>query len=219
MISLTSPVRTRAHDWPAAAKLAALVAATVVLASAQGLAFHTGAALVGLALYALPGWTFFTAGLGRLRVLWPFAAVVLLWHLAIRDFEAGLVITLRMVTAVGLANLVTMTTRLTDIMAVVRWLARPFARVGLNMRALEIGIGLVIRMVPVLGQKAGQLTESWRARSARRPHWRVVLPLAVLALEDADRVSEAINARGGLSQSDPKTPDPTNPDPTNPDKD
>jgi len=202
MISLTSPVRTRAHDWPAGLKLALLVVATAVLASADGLAFHAGAALFCLALYALPGRVFFTGGLRRLRVLWPFAAVVLLWHLVTRDFEAGLVITLRMLSAVGLANLVTMTTRLSDIMEVIRWLGTPLSRLGINMTALEIGIGLVIRMVPVLGEKARHLTESWRARSPRRARWQVVLPLSVLALEDADRVSDALKARGGLSQPD-----------------
>jgi len=202
MISLTSPVRTRAHDWPAGLKLALLVAATVVLAGAEGLAFHAGAALVCLTLYALPGRVFFTAGLRRLRILWPFVAVVLIWHLVTRDVAAGLVVSLRMLSAVGLANLVTMTTRLSDIMAVVRWLATPLTRLGVDMRALEIGIGLVIRMVPVLREKAGHLTESWRARSPRRARWRVVLPLAVLALEDADRVSEALKARGGLTRPD-----------------
>ncbi|HCQ66946.1 MAG TPA: ABC transporter permease [Rhodobacteraceae bacterium] len=202
MISLTSPVKTRAHDLPAGLKLALLVVATGGLARADGLAFHTGAALFSVSLYALPGRVFFTAGLKRLSILWPFAAVVLAWHLVTRDVEAGLVITLRMLSAVGLANLVTMTTRLSDIMAVVRWLGTPLARLGLNMAALEIGIGLVIRMVPVLGEKARHLTESWRARSPRRARWRVVLPLAVLALEDADRVSEALRARGGLTRPD-----------------
>lgn len=202
MISLTSPVKTRAHDLPAGLKLALLVVATGGLARADGLAFHTGAALFGVSLYALPGRVFFTAGLKRLSILWPFAAVVLAWHLVTRDVEAGLVITLRMLSAVGLANLVTMTTRLSDIMAVLRWLGTPLARLGLNMAALEIGIGLVIRMVPVLGEKARHLTESWRARSPRRARWRVVLPLAVLALEDADRVSEALRARGGLTRPD-----------------
>ncbi len=202
MISLTSPVRTRAHDWPAPAKLAALVVATVVLAQAQSVTFHIGATLGALALYAAPGRVFFIGGLRRLKVLWPFAAIVMAWHIATNDVEAGAVITLRMLTAVGLANLVTMTTRLSDIMGVVRWLARPLARLGLNPRGLDIGIGLVLRMVPVLGDKAGHLTESWRTRSPRRPRWHVVLPLAVLALDDADKVSEALRARGGLTPPD-----------------
>ncbi|MDQ2093069.1 energy-coupling factor transporter transmembrane component T family protein [Rhodalgimonas zhirmunskyi] len=199
MISLTSPVRTRAHDAPAGAKLALLAGATVVLAATDALSFHIAALGGTLLLYALPGRVFFKAGVSRLRILWPFVAIVLLWHVVLRDTEAGLVIALRMVTAVGLANLVTMTTRLTDIMAVLRWLGTPFARLGLNMNAVEIGIGLLIRMVPVLREKGDRLTESWRARARRRAGWRLVLPLTVLALDDADKVSEALRARGGLS--------------------
>ena len=202
MISLTSPVRTRAHDWPAAAKLGGLVVATVGLASTGSLAVHTIAALFCLALYALPGPVFFRGGLARLRVLWPFAAVLLVWHAVTGELAAGFVITLRMLTAVGLANLVTMTTRLSDIMAVVHWLLAPLTRLGINTRALDIGIGLVIRMIPVLQDKAARLGESWRARSPRRAGWRVVMPLVVLALDDADRVSEALKARGGLVEQD-----------------
>ncbi len=200
MISLTSPVRTRAHGWPAGLKLGLLVCATIVLAAADDLVFHVAATVFALGLYAAPGRTFFRGGMARLRVLWPFAAVVLLWHAVTRDVAAGLVITLRMFTAVGLANLVTMTTRLTDIMAVLRWLGTPFERLGLNMKAIEIGIGLVIRMVPVLRAKGDALATSWRARSRRRAGWRLVLPLAILALDDADKVSEALRARGGLDK-------------------
>lgn len=200
MISLTSPVRTRAHDLPAGLKLAALVFATVVLASTDNLVFHTCALLGALVLYALPGRLFFVGGLKRLRPLWPFAALVMIWHIVTGDIEAGLVISLRMVTAVGLANLVTMTTRLTDIMAVLRWIGQPVERLGLNMQAVETAIGLMIRMVPVLREKGHYLAESWRARTSRRARWNLVLPLTVLALDDAEKVSEALRARGGLSK-------------------
>lgn len=202
MISLTSPVRTHAHDWPAGLKLGLLVVATVALASSRSLPFHAAAFVFALTLYALPGRAFFLGGLSRLKVLWPFVALVLAWHIWTGAPWAGLVITLRMLTAVGLANLVTMTTRLTDLMAVVHWLLTPLARAGVNTRALDIGIGLVIRMIPVLLAKANALRESWRARSPRKPGWRVVMPLVVLALDDADRVSEALKARGGLTQPD-----------------
>ncbi|QIZ81688.1 energy-coupling factor transporter transmembrane component T [Thalassovita gelatinovora] len=200
MISLTSPVRTRAHDLPAGLKLGLLLLATVALAASADLRFHIAAFLSALGLYSLPGVRFLRGGLSRLRILWPFVAVVLLWHLVTRDISAGLVICLRMVTAVGLANLVTMTTRLSDMMAVIRWIGTPFARLGLNMRALEIGIALVMRMVPVLSEKGQQLTQSWSARSTRRPRWHVVLPLTLLALDDADNVAQALRARGGLNK-------------------
>ncbi|MDX1784914.1 MAG: energy-coupling factor transporter transmembrane component T [Roseovarius sp.] len=198
MISLTSPVETRAHRWPAGAKLAALCVATMVLFAAQSLIFHLAVFAALLALYAAPGAVFLRAGLRRLRVLWPFLAIIFLWHLITQTPEQGAVIALRLLTAVGLANLVTMTTRLSDMIAVIRWLATPLRRLGLSTAALELSIALVIRFTPALAAKGGQLAQSWRARSRRRPGWRIILPFALLALDDADHVAEALKARGGI---------------------
>lgn len=198
MISLTSPVETRAHGWPAGAKLAALCVATMVLFAAQGVAFHASALAVMLALYAAPGAVFLRAGLRRLRILWPFLAIILLWHQITQTPAQGAVIALRLLTAVGLANLVTMTTRLSDMIAVVRWLATPMRRFGLNTAALELSIALVIRFTPALAAKGAQLGQSWRARSRRRPGWRIILPFTLLAIDDADHVAEALRARGGV---------------------
>ena len=198
MISLTSPVETRAHDWPAGAKLAGLCMATLVLFSigsvwAQGM-------ICGLTLliYALPGWRFFKIGISRLKILWPFIVLILIWHVLTADLINGAVIVLRMVTAVGLANLVTMTTKLSQMVAVVMWATTPLRRIGINTRGIELGIALVVRFTPVLVQKGQMLALSWSARSVKRQGWRIVVPFAVLAIDDAEHVAEALRARGGL---------------------
>ena len=131
MISLTSPVETRAHGWPAGAKLGALCLATLLLFGVEEPVWQILFGAGVLLLYALPGRAFLRAGLGRLWMLWPFVGLILLWHVLTDDAEAGLVIALRMVTAVGLANLVTMTTKLSDMMGVVHWLPAPLRRFGL----------------------------------------------------------------------------------------
>ena len=198
MISLTSPVETRAHGWPAGAKLGALCAATLLLFGIVDLVWQIAFCAGMLLLYALPGRAFLKGGLGRLWMLWPFVALILLWHVLTRDAEAGLVIVLRMVTAVGLANLVTMTTKLSDMMAVVRWLATPLRRFGVRTRSLELAVALVVRFTPVLAAKGQMLSLAWRARSRRRAGWRIVMPFTVLAIDDAEHVAEALRARGGL---------------------
>lgn len=198
MISLTSPVETRAHGWPAGAKLGALCAATLLLFGGEDLVWQIAFCAGMLLLYALPGRAFLKGGLGRLWMLWPFVALILLWHVLISDAEAGLVIVLRMVTAVGLANLVTMTTKLSDMMAVVRWLATPLRRFGVRTRSLELAVALVVRFTPVLAAKGQMLSLAWRARSRRRAGWRIVMPFTVLAIDDAEHVAEALRARGGL---------------------
>ena len=204
MISLTSPVRTRAHDWPAGAKLLGLCAASVALFASPYLWAQALAAFAVLALYALPGRLFLVHGLRRLWPLWPFVVLLILWHMVTGAPREGAVIVLRMLSAVGLANLVTMTTTLEAMMRVVNRLLRPFGRLGVNLRAIELAAAMVIRFTPVLAQKGGALALAWRARSRRRPGWRVIVPFMVLALDDADRVAEALRARGGF-EKDKKT--------------
>ena len=199
MISLSSPVRTRAQDWPAGAKLAALALATTALFLLPGLWVQIVALAVVLGLYALPGRDFLIHGLRHLRILWPFAVLLLVWHAWIGEWALGAHIALRIVNVVALANLVTMTTTLSALGDVVHRLFSPLRRLGLPVGILEAAIPLVIRFVPTLIGKARALMQAWRARSHRRANWNIVLPLALLALDDADHLAEALRARGGIS--------------------
>lgn len=196
MLTLTSPVETWAHRLPAGGKLLALAVATTglfLLSSPWSLA---GAALATAALYLTGGGRFARTAARLLWPLWPFVVVVGLWHLWTADPSGGAAILLRMVTAVALANFVTMTTRLSDMLAVFERLARPLSPV-LPPRRLALAFALVIRFIPVMLDRMAQIEASWRARAARPPRWRVLVPAVLAALDDADRVAEALRARGG----------------------
>lgn len=197
MISLNSPVETCAHGWPAWVKLGGLCIASTALLLTDSPALHVAAAGLTFGLYAAPGVLFLRAGLRSLRMVLPFVGALLLWHLLSGDAARGAVITLRMVTLIALANLVTMTTGLAAMVDLVRALTVPLRRLGLPTHLLETAIPLVIRFTPVLIGRAEGLAEAWRARSVRCPGWRIVLPLMLSALDDADHVSEALRARGG----------------------
>ncbi|MGA0540047.1 energy-coupling factor transporter transmembrane component T family protein [Neotabrizicola sp. VNH66] len=196
MLTLTSPVETPWHRLSAGTKLAALAAGTVglfALKTPEALAL----ALAGVAVLHLPGGRIFAAhALRMLRPLWPFVAVVALWHLWTGEARAGAVVLLRMVTAVAAANLVTMTTRLSDMLSVFEWLARPLAPL-IPPRRLALAFALVIRFLPAMALTMARLHEAWRARSPRRPGWRVLVPGVLAALDDADHAADALRARGG----------------------
>lgn len=198
MISLTSPIKIRAHGWPAGAKLLGLCAATMVLFAQDGIAFHAMIFALTMGIYTLPGRAFLRFGARKLWVLWPFVAIVMVWHIVTQDGLAGAVISLRLLSAVAMANLVTLTTKLSDMIDVVRWVATPLRWIGLSTKQLELAIALVVRFTPVLADKGTQLSDAWRARSPKRPKWNIVTPFAVLAIDDAEHVAEAIKARGGL---------------------
>ena len=198
MISLTSPAETWSHRIPAGGKLLALSALTVALFLTDRPGVLAMALLAILALYLTAGPTFLRQGLRHLRMLWPFLLLIGLWHGLTGQAQAGIVIALRLLAALALANFVTMTTRLTDMIAVLTGLLAPLRRLGLPTRAVTLAIAMVLRFTPMLVENGQRLALSWRARSRRRPGWRIVMPMAALALDDADHVAEALRARGGI---------------------
>jgi biotin transport system permease protein len=196
MLTLTSPVETWAHRLPAGGKLLALAFATTALFLIGSPLALSGALAATGGLYLSGGARFAGTGLRLLWPLWPFVVIVGLWHIWTQDLTGGAMVLLRMVTTVALANFMTMTTRLSDMLSVFEALARPLARV-LPPRQLALAFALVIRFIPVMLDRLDQISASWRARSPRRPRWRVLVPATLAALDDADRVAEALRARGG----------------------
>jgi biotin transport system permease protein len=196
MLTLTYPREIWAHHLPAGVKLAGLCLATIALFALKTPMALAFAALAIAGLIASGGGQFAQTSARLLRPLWPFVAIVALWHLWLRD-PAGVAIILRMISAVAFANFVTMTTRLSDMMRVIERLLRPLSRLGLSARQLALAVALVIRFVPVMLARAGQIRASWRARSPRRPGWRILVPIILSALDDADHVAQALRARGG----------------------
>ena len=76
-----------------------------------------------------------------------------------------------------------MTTRLDDLLAIVGRLAAPFERFGVHRRGLDLQLRWWRVSLP-FGRKGRLVLESWRGRSAKRPGWRIVLPIAAIALGD-----------------------------------
>lgn len=198
MLSLTLERQSWAHRLPVGWKLAALFTLTLFVFPIENIAFLTlGIGGVGL-LCASLGRVGFTASLRALRPILWFAVIILTFHLLVGRIGQGLGIVLRMLLLVGAANFVTMTSRLSDMMNWVTWALSPLRRLGVPPERIALAFALVIRFTPVLGQRGVQLAEAWRARSARRVGIRIVAPLAVSALDDADHVAEALRARGGV---------------------
>ncbi len=197
MLTLTSPVETPLHGQRAGLKLALLCGFTVLLFWLDEPMSMAAAALVPAGLTALGGTVFARHAAAMLRPLWPFVLLLGLWHWWSDDIAQGLTIILRLITAVGAANLVTMTTRLSDMLEVVERLLTPLARLGLPPRRAALVFALVIRFIPVLSDRMTQIAEAHTARSRRKPRWRVLVPATLAALDDADHVAEALRARGG----------------------
>ncbi len=202
MLALTLEKRSWLHAIPAGAKMAALAVAVVLVLPVRDPAIIAALVVATAAVYASLGRVALRAGWALLRPLWLILAIILVWHLALGEARLGLLICLRILSLVALANLVTLTTRLDDMMAVLEWLLTPFALLGLPVARLALVVALALRAIPALRLKAGLLREAWRARSTRRPGFQTLMPLVLIALDDSTQVADALRARGGLGAPD-----------------
>ncbi len=199
MIALTWPHPTPLHRLRAGPKLLALVVWTATVMMIDRPEVLLGCLALTLLAYAVCGWRFTRAGLRVLRPVLPLLLVIALWHLWLEEVRAGAVMVLRFGTAILAANLVTMTSRLDALAAVLAWVAAPLRHVGLPPAVPAMAVALMIRTVPVTAERYARLTDAWRARATGKPRWRVVTPTLLGALDDSERLADALRARGGLS--------------------
>ncbi|GGF52101.1 ABC transporter permease [Azorhizobium oxalatiphilum] len=200
MMSGYLPGRSPLHRLPAGVKLAALALASIALLPAKSLPLLVfGLALVLLAYAALG-----RRALARLTLLRPLAPV-LAFMLLLQAWAGGwtpaglmdgIAVTVRVLLMVLLADLVTLSTALEDMMAVLERLLAPLRRFGVSPRKLALAVALVIRFVPVLLAAWRGREEAWRARSTRRPSFSLLPGFLAHTLRLADQVAEALDARG-----------------------
>jgi biotin transport system permease protein len=208
VISLYLSGRSWLHGIPAGVKLLALVAITLVivpLADPWAMAGALGAVLLVYA--SLPAAWGVTWRL--LRPLLVLMAVIFALYYWSGQLQAGALVMLRILTLVLLANLVTLTTRVDEMMAALLPLFGPLRFLGLSPRRLSLMVALAIRFVPLLFERFTELAEAWRARSPRRPSWRLIAPFSVRTLTMSDQVAEALTARGGAEGFGPEPREPT----------
>lgn len=184
------------HRIPVKPKLAGLVVFGLALYFVDQ-TLLLGAALLLTGLVYLSTGVGLREGLRRLRpVLFTIAFLAAVNLLLLTPLEA-LVTTLRLVAILFLAAAVTASTAIADFMAAVTDLARPLERLGL-MKAADLGLafGLVLRFVPEIAGRYEALKEAHAARGVPVKLSRLLGPLIIATLKDADRIAEAIDARG-----------------------
>ncbi|HZS80906.1 MAG TPA: energy-coupling factor transporter transmembrane protein EcfT [Herbaspirillum sp.] len=196
MRSLYIARRTWLHAIPASIKLIALsIAGTALILS--GTSSHLAiAAAVVLALFLSLG----TAGWQQWRMLRSLliaAALIAGFHWLMGDPAIGLSSALRIMAASMLALMLTITTRFDDLLAVLEYILSPLRRVGVPVERIALGIGLTLRFVENFYAQWQRLNDAHRARTGRNGGWRLLAPLAIRALQTAERVADALTTRLG----------------------
>lgn len=200
ILSLNLEIDSWAHKISAGYKMFFLAIISLFSIYVPGIPYLILALFCVCLLYISLGKRAYEQGLYMVKPLLWIIVIMLVYHVLTRNLNEGLRIILKMVSLVGLANFVTMTSRLDDMMEVFLKLLAPLRYFGVNIDVIAMTFTLVIRFTPVLLQKALDLSEAWRARSSKHVGWRIILPLFLVSIDDAETVAEALRARGGITR-------------------
>lgn len=196
MLSLYLGTPTWLHRVPAGAKLLVLSACGTLLlfvADPAWLAAACALACLGFLSLGRGAWR-------RLRLLRGVVVAAVLiagFHAWAGTPALGIASALRLVTAIVLATMLTLTTRFDDLLDVMETVLRPLQALGLPAGRIALALGLVLRFVENFQSTWSRLDDAHRARTGRAGGWRLVAPLVIRTLQTAERVAEALAVRLG----------------------
>lgn len=189
------------HRMPAGTKLACLVVGLFVLSLLRTpLAVGVGATvLVVLAAISCLPWRTVVAQTRPVLVAVVLIAAFQYW---LSGLAAAVGIAGTVLIAVAAAGLVTLTTRTEDLLDVIVRALGPLRVVGVRPDRVSLVLALALRSIPVVADLAGQAQQARLARGAPRSLRAFAVPLLIRSLQHADRLGEALAARGVDDEED-----------------
>lgn len=195
MTGLYLPGDSVLHRARPGLKLVALLVFTSLLVGFRSMpVVAVGAALVGLG-YLAAGF-----GLGVMaRQVWPLRWVLLvlvpfqLWSVG---WRGTVVVVGTLLISIAGAALLTLTTRVSDLLDTITHLLGPLRRLGVDPDRVALAFALVIRSIPALLVLARDASDARLARGAERSPRALLVPFVVRTVRYAQGTGDALAARG-----------------------
>lgn len=195
MFELYRPGQSWLHRMRAGHKVLALAL------SGTGLFLLPSAWFMGPALALVLG-IFQATGLGLGRawaqirpVLWILVLIFVV-QIAMGQLATGVLVVSRFACLLLLAGLLTLTTRVSDMLDAIQAglrLARPL---GVNPVKAGLAISIALRFIPVLARITDEVREAQKTRGLERSLFAIAVPVITRMMKMSDDISDAIDARG-----------------------
>lgn len=131
--------------------------------------------------------------------VWPLRWIVVFllpFQLWTGGWQLAVLVVGTLVVAVVGAALISLTTRVTDLLDVIARVLEPARAIGVDPERVALLLALTIRAVPVIAGALEEARDARRARGLERSTRALVTPIVVRTIRHADRVGEALAARG-----------------------
>lgn len=194
MISLYIAQPSWLHRLPAGLKLLVLLVASLALLPVSNPWALTWGCAVAVGVYASLG----RAGVERLIGLRSILLLVLglgLFQALVMNWHVAWLSVARLIVMIMIADLVSATTPMQDMMRVVRPCLTPLRLFGLNPDRLSLAVALVIRFIPSLLAQWQAQSAAWRARTNKSAGVRLLVPFMSLTMSRTEKIAEALIAR------------------------
>lgn len=188
----TSPV----HRLPAGVKMAGLVVLIVAMSVLVRRPWHLlipAAVLVAVALAAHVGPLTMAR---QIRPMLWMLSVIAVFQLILTDWRRTVVVCGVLLFSVVGAALVTLTTRVTDMLDLTTRLLGPARRFGVDPDRVGLVLAMTIRSIPLLGELVASVSQARKARGVGFSLRALAVPVVVGALRRADALGDALIARG-----------------------
>lgn len=196
MIGVYIPGNSLLHRLPAGLKIFALMASIITVAVVVRTPMAAGIALAATAATFVIAWISPRQAWSQVRgVVWVLLALfVFQW--IISDAARAFVVCAVLLASVGLAAVVTLTTRTTDMLEAIISALRPLERFGVRTDLIAMTFALTIRSIPLIADVLSQVDQARRARGLRAGPRVLLAPTVLAALQAADGFAETLAARG-----------------------
>ncbi|MFC9355301.1 energy-coupling factor transporter transmembrane component T family protein [Rhodococcus sp. NPDC057014] len=196
MIGLYRPGDSLLHRMPAGLKLLLLILSIVAATVFVRTPLEVGVVVVLVGLLFVVAAIPWRVAVAQLRPVVWMLLIIAVFQVLITSPSRAVVVCGVLLISVALAALVTLTTRVTDMLDTVSRALGPLRRVGVDPDRIGLLLALAIRCIPLL---TGIVQEVAQARKARGLQWSMTAlatPVLVRALRTADAMGDALVARG-----------------------
>lgn len=195
-LGLYRPGHSILHRLPAGAKLAGLVIALVALAAFVRTPWHLVPAAVAVAAAFALARIPLRVILAQLRPVFWMIAFIAVFQVVFTGWRRALVVCGVLLLSVAVAALVSLTTRVLDMLDALHRILAPLRRFGVNPDRVGLVLAMTIRCIPLLAGLVAEVTEARKARGLGFSLRALAVPVVIGALRTADAMGEALAARG-----------------------
>lgn len=194
MLGLYLPTESVLHRVPSGYKILSLIIAGMALFLFIEIHWLIIALFVTVILYAVAKISWREA-LKQIRPTFTLLFIIFVAQAIIDHWITGFLIVLRFVILIMLASLVTLTTRVSEMVEAIERGLKPLSYIGINPAKVGLAISMAIRFIPVLAQQFNDVREAQKARGLGLSIRAIAVPLIVRMLKMANDISEALDAR------------------------